>query len=786
MAEKTTRDSIMDVWGPRTPYGPRHDVLGAIQELLPGVRDPDHWPVRLDERTTAAPERWVQGACVLCSNGCALDVGVLGNRIVGVRGRGVDRVNRGRLGPKGLHGWEAHNSPDRLTRPLVRRSGQLVPAGWDEAMDLVIARSRQIVREHTAGAIGFYTSGQLMLEEYYTLAVLGKAGLGTPHMDGNTRLCTATAAAALKASFGADGQPGSYTDLDSTAAILLVGTNLASQQTVLWMRILDRRRGPNPPRLVVIDPRSTETAREADVHLAPVVGTNLALLNGLLHLILAAGQIDEDYIHEHTVGFEALQRTVGSYTPERVQTVTGVPADQVRAAAAIIGGAPSLVSACLQGVYQSMQATAAAVQVNNINLVRGMIGRPGCGVFQMNGQPTAQNTRECGADGDLPGFRNWDNPEHVAQLARLWNVEIDRIPHWAPPTHAMQIFRYAEQGSIKMLWVSATNPAVSLPHLDRVRAILAKEDLFLVVQDAFLTETAAYADVVLPAALAYEKTGCFTNVDRTVHICHKAVDPPGEARSDLDIFLDYARRMNFHDKDGAPLIHWNDPEGAFNAWRECSRGRPCDYSGLSYAQLSEGSGIQWPCNEAQPDGVTHLYTDGVFPTQADQCETYGHDLNTGAARTAQEYRASDPAGRAILHASEYEPPHEAPDEQYPFWLTTGRVVYHFHTRTKTGRSRALNAAAPDAFVELSPADAARLGITAGDLVRVESRRGHLEAPARLGGIRDGLVFVPFHYGYWDEPGRRRAANEITLSEWDPVSKQPHFKYAAVRISKVGG
>lgn len=759
-----TRDSIADVWGERTPYAGK-------------------WPAREDRRTTEEPERWVPSACVLCSNGCGLDIGVRDGRIVGVRGRASDRVNRGRLGPKGLHGWEANHSPDRLTRPLVRRGGRLEEASWDEAMGLVVARSREIVGRSSAGAIGFYTSGQLFLEEYYTLGVIGKAGLGTPHMDGNTRLCTATAAAALKETFGADGQPGSYTDLDTTEAILHFGHNIASQQTVLWMRILDRRRGPNPPKLVVVDPRATATAKEADVHLAPRLGTNIPLLNGLLRLIIEAGNIDRDYIATHTVGFDELAAVVDRWPPARVEEVTGVPSEGLRAAAAILGGARSLVSTVLQGVYQSMQATAAACQVNNLHLIRGMLGRPGCGLYQMNGQPTAQNTRECGADGDLPAFRNWDNPEHIGELARLWNVDRDVIPHWAPPTHAMQIFRYAEAGSIKLLWISATNPAVSLPELHRVREILRKPGLFVIVQDAFLTETAASADVVLPAALWGEKTGCFTNVDRTVHLSRKAVEPPGEARSDLDIFLDYARRMDFRDKDGAPLIKWTDAEGAFEAWKECTRGRPCDYTGMTYDRLERGP-LQWPCNEQYPDGRERLYEDGVFPTDPDYCETFGHDLVTGGVVRPEHYRANDPRGKAILKPADYEPPHEEPDAEYPFWLTTGRVVYHFHTRTKTGRSPALNGAAPDAFVQIAAEDAERLGIAEGDIVEVASRRGRIRVAARVGDIIPGHAFLPFHYGNWDDPDRPRAANELTITEWDAVSKQPHFKYAAVSLAKV--
>jgi anaerobic selenocysteine-containing dehydrogenase len=348
----------------------------------------------------------------------------------------------------------------------------------------------------------------------------------------------------------------------------------------------------------------------------------------------------------------------------------------------------------------------------------------------------------------------------------------------------MQMFRYAEQGSIKMLWVSATNPAVSLPDLARVRAILGQKRLFLVVQDVFLSETAQLADVVLPAATWGEKTGCFTNADRTVHISHKAVEPPGEARSDLDIFLDYARRLDFKDKDGQPLIKWSGPEGAFDHWKECSKGRPCDYSGLTYARLSEGSGIQWPCTELAPDGTERLYTDGVFNTSADYCETYGHDLATGAEIAPEQYKANDPKGKAVIKAADYVPPKEEPDGAYPLWLTTGRVANHFHTRTKTARSRELQAAAPDAYVQLSPEDAERYNIVEGDMVEVSSRRGKIVAAARVGDILEGHVFVPFHYGYWDSDDRPRAANELTITAWDPVSKQPHFKYAAAKIRRI--
>lgn len=761
-----TRDSIKNIWGDRTPYK-------------------GEWPVRVDQRTDEDPDHWVQSACVLCSNGCGIDIGVKDGKIVGVRGRAIDNVNRGRLGPKGMNAWVANNSPDRLQKPLIKKHGKLEEATWEEAMDLIVKKSKEIVEKQTSLGIGFYTSGQLFLEEYYVLAMLGKGGLGTPHMDGNTRLCTATAAAALKVSFGSDGQPGSYSDIDTTDAILHVGHNIASQQTVLWSRILDRLEGINPPKLVVIDPRETYTALKATVHLAPVVGTNIPVMNGLLNLIIESGKIDHSFIALSTVGFEELKKIVSKWTPEKVEEVSKVPADKLRAAAAILANCSSLVSTALQGVYQSMQATAAAVQINNVHLIRGLIGKPGCGIYQMNGQPTAQNNRECGADGDFPGFRNWGNKKHVQELAEIWNVEPDKLPHWSPPTHAMQIWRYCEQGSISMLWISGTNPAVSMPELARIRKILEKEDLFVIVQDCFMTETAKYADVILPAAIWGEKTGCFTNVDRTVHISYKAVEPPGEARPDLEIFIDYSRRMDFRDKDGAPLIKWQTPEEVFEGWKVCSKGRPCDYSGMSYAKLSEGSGIQWPCNEQFPNGTQHLYTDGKFNTDADFCEAYNYDLDTGAAYNEEAYKLIDPHGKAFLKGTDYEEPHEIPDEEFPLWLTTGRLVYHFHTRTKTGRSKVLQDAAPDAYVQISEVDAAIYGIADGDMIEVESRRGKVAEPAKVGGIEPGLVFIPFHYGSWDDDSRKRAANELTLSEWDPISKQPHFKYAAVKIRKAG-
>lgn len=762
-----TAERTRDIWGERTPFGTG-----------------ETWPTRVDTHLIdgmdeSQVDRWVRGACLLCSNGCGVEVAVADGRMVGIRGRAEDRINHGRLGPKGLYGWQGQ-SHERLTTPLIRRDGRLVETDWETAMSTIVEHSASLLKEKGPLSHGFFTSGQLMIEEFYTLAVIGKAGIGTPHMDGNTRLCTATASAAFQESFGCDGQPGSYTDIDHCDALFLFGHNVAETQTVLWARMLDRLDGPNPPRLVCVDPRRTKVAERATVHLPIRNGTNLALMNALVHELIARDAIDHDYVDAHTIGFDELERLTSETDAEWAAEICGVPADDIRAAADIFATSRAVVSTCSMGFYQSHQATASSCQVNNLHLLRGMLGRPGAGILQMNGQPSAENNRETGCGPALPGFRNWDNPDHVAELAQMWNVDPLVIPHWSPPTNANAMFRYAEQGSIGFLWIAGTNPAVSMPDLPRIRQTLAGEQCFVVVSDGYLTETAELADVVLPSALWAEKTGTFTNVDRTVHLQEKAVDPPGQARGDLDIWIDYARRLGLSDKDGNPLPAWDDPEGAFGAWKRCSAGRQCDYSALTYAMLDERGGVQWPVTAEAPDGTERLYTDGQFPTTFEACETFGHDVATGAPTGETRFMADRQDGRALLKTAPYEPAYETPDEQYPFRLTTGRTVFHWHTRTKTKRAAELQAAAPEMWVELSQQDARSLGVTEGDVVQVTSRRGSVEAPARISHVRDGVVFAPWHYG----SSTRTAANELTISAWDPVSKQPELKVAAVSVRRL--
>jgi len=731
---------------------------------------------------TVQVERWVPSTCGVCSIGCGVDVAVAAGQIVGIRGSARHPVNSGRLGPKGLNQYFANRHPSRATHPLIRnKSGQLVRASWDEAMQLVVDRFNEALAEEGPDAVGIYNSGQLLLEEYYTLGKIARGGLGIASIDANTRLCTATTASALMESFGADGPPGAFADFEHAECIVLVGHNAAEQSTVLWMRILAAKQGPLRPRVIVIDPRRTLTVSTGgDLHLQLKPGTNVALLNGLCHLLIENGTIDREFIANHTVKFDQFRAIVSRYTPARVETICGVPAAQLRTAAEWIGQSKTTVTTCLQGVYQSNQATAAACAVNSMHLLMGKIGRPGCAPMQFAGQPSSMNTRETGADGTYPAYRNWEDQNHMLDLARRWNVPVELLGK--KPIGAPEIFELCEKGYIKVLWNICTNPAVSMMH--RSAHLRTLNGVFLIVQDCFAdTETAQLADVVLPSAMWGEKTGCMTNAERRCTLLRKAIDPPGEARADFDIFLDFARRMNLRDMSDQPLIRYRDTEGAFDEWREVSRGCIPDYSGMTYAKLGERGGIQWPCNDEHPDGTVRLYSKPHFPTEWQVSESYEKDLETGHEHTLNEYRKKrDPRGRAVLVATDYQPPVDTTDDHFPVIAISGRQVYHWHTRTKTGKAPQLDEAAPAVFVAVNEADATRMGVLDGDRVRIVSRRGSVVAPAKVGDVVPaGVVFVPFHYG---DLGEEHAANNLMPATWDPVSKQPVQKIAAVRVEPI--
>lgn len=725
------------------------------------------------------PDRWVHSACILCSNGCGVDIAVKDGRIVGVRGILDHPVNFGHLGPKGENAWVANNSPRRGTTPMIRRTkgAPMEPVSWEVALDFFMENFKSAWDQGHEN-LACYNSGQLTIEEFYTLAKIWRGGLQSSNLDGNTRLCTATSATGLMANFGADGPVASYVDIDEANLLCLYGHNVAEAQTVLWERMLSAKR-KNNGRIIVVDPRKSPTVRQgADLHLQLRIGTNAALMNGLIHLLIRDGHVDHDFVQRHTVGFEAMRDVSNEYPPERVAEICGIFQSDLEKAAEWIGTTPRMVSTVLQGFYQAVEATASSSLVNSVHLLTGAIGKPGCGPLLMAGQPSAMSNREAGADGSYPGYRNPHNLHHMKELAGLWNIDPETF-HPEVPNDILSMMEIAERGEIEFMWVIGTNPIVSLPDQNRTRRILSR--LFLVVQDPFVdAESVALADIYLPAAMWGEKTGCVTNADRTVNLLLKAVEPPGEAKSDFDIFVEVARRLGFQDRDGAPLIAFNEPRDAFEEWRRVSKGRPCDYSGMTYELILRKGAVRWPCNEAHPEGAERLYEDFHFWTGIDDCESYGSDFLTGNKATRSDYEAIDPKGKAFLKPAHWRRPPNPPSAERPFVLSTGRVVYHFHTRTKTARSEALNRRVPHAYVEVHPDDASRLGISLGDWVEVSSDRGRWEGVAMVvDTVREGELFIPFHFG-----NGHQAANQHTTYARDPVSKQPQLKSSPVALRRL--
>ncbi|OAO11496.1 molybdopterin oxidoreductase family protein [Staphylococcus cohnii] len=737
---------------------------------------------RIDQNIYSQGEvdKWVYSTCGLCSVGCGSYIAVKNNEIVGIKGNGNHPINRGRLGPKGENQWYANQAPDRLKTPLIRNlDGDLEPATWDEAMNLIVNKADQSIKEKGKNSVSIYSTGQGFFEDYYTIAKIGRAGLQTHLLDANTRLCTSTIEFALLQSFGADGTPASFDDIDKAETLMLFGHNVAESGTVLFERIMDRKKRTGKPYLIVVDPRETLTAKAADLHLQLSPGANLPLMNGVINEIIEKDKIDHGFIKEHTIGYQKMKNSTKTWTLAQTSAHTGISEGKLQIFFEVMAETPSLVTTTLQGVFQSAEATKTCVAINNFHLIRGLIGKPGCGPLHTAGQPSSSANRTAGGVGTYPAHRNPTNPVHLKEMAKLWNVEEATLPV-GPEKGIEEIIGMAEKGKIGFLWNIGTNPLVSLPNRQNAKKALEKP--FVVVQDPFLTETAVVADVILPAAMWGEKEGTMENADRTVTISRQAVDPPNGVKSDFNILLEFAKKMGFKDKDGNPLITYSTPETCFEEFKNITKGRPCDMMGVTYDRLEQENGLRWPVPNKTSKGTPRLYTDFEFHTKPDDAQTFGKDQFTGRALSKGEFEKIGANGKAILHETNYLPPFEKPDDEFPMWLTTGRFVWHWHTRTKTARSPLLHMAAPHNYVEIHEEDAANLGIIQGEVIKVISPRGEIEVPARIGKVvQRGLVFVPFHFGNLD---KKEAANNLTVDFVDPLSKQPIYKQSACKVKKM--
>jgi anaerobic selenocysteine-containing dehydrogenase len=687
--------------------------------------------------------------------GCGLLVRVEGGAAVRVKGDPSHPANLGDVCAKAVHLPATLRTDDRLCFPQLRarRDAPLERVPWDLALRVAAERLREIAAAHGPDAVAFYASGQLLTEEYYVASKLAKGFVGTNNFDTNSRLCMASAAVGYARSLGSDGPPAAYADIDEADCFFLVGTNTADCHPITFKRIRRRKLArPDDVVVIVADPRWTETADLADLHLALRPGSDIALLNGMLHVLWCEGRLDERFIAAHTSGWAAVRAVIAACPPERAAAVTGLGVEAIRQAARRFGAARAALSLWSMGVNQSHVGTDKNAAIINLHLATGQIGRPGAGPFSLTGQPNAMGGRETGGLSHLlPGYRLVADAGARGLVERAWGLPEGTISP-RPGRSALEIFEGLASGEVRAVWIICTNPAASMPDLDLVEKALRQAEL-VIVQDAYHpTETTRFADILLPAAQWPEKDGVMTSSERRLTYLPKLTEPPGEALPDAEILARFAREMGWKNAFG----HANAAD-IFGEFAALTAGTVCDYAGVSHARLRRDGPLQWPVPAPDHPGTARLYTDGVFPA---------------------------PDGRARFVAVEHDEPAEPVDTSFPLTLTTGRVRDHWHTLTRTGKSPALMARTPEPVLEVNLRDAARAGVQDGDFVEVVSRRGKVVAQCRVSAaIREGTCFLPFHWGR--RLGFYKSANNLTLGTRDPLSQQPELKACAVRLRRLG-
>jgi ferredoxin-nitrate reductase len=696
--------------------------------------------------------------------GCGLELKAPGEGaaepVWGVRGDRQHPSSLGQVCVKGATVGETLHR-NRLTTPLWRAStaDPFRPITWERAFALLVERIQATLATKGPQALAIYGSGQFQIEDYYAANKLLKGALGCNNFDANSRLCMSSAVAGYARSLGSDGPPCCYDDLDVADLVLLIGTNTAECHPVLFQRLLKRRRREGAPKLVVVDPRASATSDAADLHLAIRPGTDLALLCGLGHLLLEQGGIAAAFVADHTCGWPALEALWRQWPPALAARVCGISEAQLRQLAAWWLASPAVLSLWSMGVNQSAEGSATVSGIINLHLVSAQIGRPGAGPFSLTGQPNAMGGREAGGLAQLlPGYRSVADPDHRAEVERHWGLPAGAIAP-DPGLATWQQIEAMERGAIDLWWVAATNPLVSLPNLERVRAALATVPLVVLSEAYAGTETEAVAHLLLPAAQWSEKAGVMVNSERRVTYCPAFRPAPGEARPDWAIFAELGRRLGF-----GPQFAWADAAEVYAEFASLTAGRLCDHSGLSHGLLAEHGPQQWPfpAGTTPGGGWARLYGSGAaaFPGSA-----------------GRRFPRAD--GRALLQADVPLGLAEPPCDQWPLVLTTGRYLGHWHTLTRTGLVPRLRQAHPGPRLELHPADAPA-GLVDGEPVQVVSRRGAVRVPVRITDrIRPGTVFLAMHWGRAQPEACE--VNRLMHELGCPISRQPELKAAAVRL-----
>jgi predicted molibdopterin-dependent oxidoreductase YjgC len=706
-------------------------------------------PIRMADKGVV---NWTYSTCGYCSTGCSIEIGTNADgQPVASRGVGGADVNRGKLCLKGIFEYEVFEAAGRAATPLVRDHihQPYSASSWEKALDKMAAEIKRIQGAYGRDSFAIVSTGQILTEEFYTLGKLARGVIGTNNYDGNTTLCMASAVSGYKRSFGSDGPPGCYEDFEHTHCLIAWGSNLPEQHPIIYWRLkeaLEKRHFP----VIVVDPRVTIFAQNADIHLPITPGTDVVLQNALIHVILNEGLEDRDYINANTNGFEELAKEVQNFDPTSAAKICGIDEDTIRTVARLYAKAGSAMSIWTMGINQSTHGSDGVVGINNLNLVTGNIGKPGGTSLSITGQCNAMGTREWSSCSGLPGYRVLEKAEDREEIAKFWGIDPEFFPKQKGLTET-DIFPAIETGQIKGLWLVATNPMTSMPNTPRIRKTLEKLE-FLVVQDAYTdVETSQYAHMFLPAGIWAEKEGVFTNTERRVNLTRQVKPPYADSKSDMQIFNELAKRF-----ENGKLIHFPEqPAEVFEEMKQLSKGRLCDISGMSHDLIEQKRGIQWPYTQAQAaqgeNGTQRLYTKPA---------TFCY-----------------PDGKAKLIPLPFINNNEVPDEQYPFWLNSGRLVEHWHTRTKTGKIGNNNKFSPIPFMEMNPDAADEIGVKHQSYVRLTSRRGDAIVMAMLTHrVPKNMVFVPFHF--FD------CVNRLTLGLLDPYSRQPAFKQSAVNIELV--
>ncbi|MCP4349251.1 MAG: nitrate reductase [Desulfobacterales bacterium] len=716
-------------------------------------------------------DQWVKGVCRFCGTGCGVMAGVKDGKVITVKGD-PNNHNQGFLCLKGALMTPIIYAKERVTTPLIRKNGKLVPTTWDEALDLTASKFREAIEKHGPGSVAYYGSGQALTEETYLASKIFKAGLRSNNVEGNPRLCMASAVGGYVTTFGKDEPCGSFDDIENATCFFLIGSNTSECHPVIFKKIAARK-GANPNvKVIVVDPRKTNTARIADVHVSFRPGTDLAILNSMAQVIIKE-ELDDYRFHSKYVtfmgndknksDFEGYKKFLEDYTPEKVEKLSGVPAETIVKIAKMFAESAATMSMWCMGLNQRIRGVWANNLVSNLHLLTGHIGKPGATPFSLTGQPNA-----CGGVRDtgglshlLPAGRVIKKKEHRNEMEELWGIPKDTISP-KPGYHTIAMFNALGEGKIKAMLLLTTNPAHSLPNVNKYTEAMSRKDNFICLIEAFSdAETMKYADVVLPPAFWCEREGVFGCSERRYALLSKAIDPPGQCRPSVNILVDLAKRIGVDPK----LVPYKDSADIWDEWRRVSRPTPYNFWGITRERMRKESGILWPCPTEDHPGTKIRYVRGKDPNIPEDHPNKYHFYGK-------------PDGRAVIWFRPYKGAAEEPDEKYPFVLTTGRVIDHWHTGTMTMKVPELNRSFSYAYVEINDQDAKKMGINNGDNILLETRRDKMAFEARVSDVcRPGLVFVPWY-------DAKLMINKLTKDAFDPGSKQPEFKICAVKVSKV--